>query len=151
MARMYSRKKGKSGSKKPMKKSIPSWVPYKQKEVELLIAKLAKEGKSPSMIGLILRDTYGIPDAQILCGKSITKILDEKKLMPEIPEDLTALIKRLAALMKHIENNKKDFAAKRGMIITSSKIKRLVKYYKRNGVLDAKWKFDPEKAGFFLE
>ena len=151
MARMYSRKRGKSGSKKPVKKTVPAWVPYKAKEVESIISKLSKEGKTASIIGLILRDTYGIPDVQILCGKSLTAILGEKKLSPEIPEDLTALIKRLAALKKHIGNNKNDFAAQRGMIITNSKIKRLVKYYKRTGKLSSKWKFDPEKAGFFLE
>lgn len=151
MARMYSRKRGKSGSKKPIKKTVPSWVLRNPKEVELLIAKLAKEGKSPSIIGLILRDTYGIPDVQVLCGKSITLILEEKKLMPEIPEDLNALIKRLAVLKKHLGNNKNDFAANRGMIITNSKIKRLVKYYKRTGKLGSKWKFDPDKVGFFLE
>ena len=36
MARMYSRKHGKSGSKKPAKKVNPSWTRYKGKEVELL-------------------------------------------------------------------------------------------------------------------
>ena len=62
MARMHSRKRGKAGSKKPMKKVLPLWVRYKSKELELLIVKLAKEGKTPSQIGVILRDTYGIPD-----------------------------------------------------------------------------------------
>ena len=55
MARMYSRKKGKAGSKKPFK-SKANWVKYKPKEVELLIAKFAKTGKTGSQIGLILRD-----------------------------------------------------------------------------------------------
>ncbi|MBI2107660.1 30S ribosomal protein S15 [Candidatus Woesearchaeota archaeon] len=151
MARMYSRRRGKSGSKKPVKKSVPSWVPLKAKEVELLIAKLYKEGSSPSLIGLILRDTYGIPDVQVLCGKSITGILSDKKIKLEVPEDLSSLIKKFAAVKKHLENNRKDQSARRGLLITSSKIKKLVKYYKRTGKLDEKWKFDPEKAGFFLE
>ena len=43
MARMHSRKKGKHGSKKPAKKSTPSWTRYKPKEIEMLIAKLAKD------------------------------------------------------------------------------------------------------------
>ena len=43
MARMHSRKRGKAGSKKPMKKVLPLWVRYKAKELELLIVKLAKE------------------------------------------------------------------------------------------------------------
>ena len=68
MARMYSRRKGKAGSKKPAKKQVPSWLRYKGKEVELLVVKLAKEGKNPSQIGLHLRDVYGIPDTKIVAG-----------------------------------------------------------------------------------
>ena len=47
MARMYSRKRGKHGSKKPAKKTVPSWTRYKPKEIELIIVKHAKEGKLP--------------------------------------------------------------------------------------------------------
>ena len=151
MARMHSRKKGKSGSKKPIKKAIPSWMGYKPKEVELLVVKLAKEGKSPSEIGLILRDNYGIPDVSIVCGKSITEVMRGNKLAPEIPDDLTALIRRTVLVRKHLEKNKKDQTAKRGLILTESKIKRLVKYYKANGKLPLEWKFDPETAGFFIK
>jgi len=71
MARIYSRRKGKSGSKKPIKKVLPTWVRYKAKEVELLIIKLAKEGKPLAEIGLILRDTYGIPSTRLLTNKKI--------------------------------------------------------------------------------
>jgi small subunit ribosomal protein S15 len=71
MARMYSRKRGKSGSKKPAKPILPGWVRYKAKEVELLVAKLAKEGKSSSEIGLFLRDVYGIPSVKLVTQKRI--------------------------------------------------------------------------------
>ena len=37
MARMYSRKKGKSGSTKPVKKGGYTWMNYKPKEAELLL------------------------------------------------------------------------------------------------------------------
>lgn len=148
---MYSRKRGKHGSKKPAKKTVPSWTRYKAKEVELLIAKLAKDGKVPSQIGLLLRDTYGIPSVSALCGKTVTAILDEKKQTPEVPEDLTALFKRYAAIAKHIDTNKHDETAKRGILITGSKIGRLTKYYKRVGRIPETWKFDSERAGFFAE
>ena len=151
MARMYSRKKGKHGSKKPLKKSVPSWVRYKPKEVELLIAKLSKEGKSAAQIGLLLRDTYGIPNVHVLCGKSITSILEEKKQLPEVPDDMIALFRNYAAIVKHIENNRHDQTAKRGLLITTSKIGRLTKYYKRTGRIPEAWKFDTERAGFFGE
>ena len=75
MGRMYSRKRGKSGSTKPTKNKQPSWVRYKDKEVELLIVELAKEEKTPSQIGLILRDIYGIAYVKQIAGKRITKVL----------------------------------------------------------------------------
>ncbi len=151
MARMHSRKRGKSGSKKPIKKALPVWLRYKPKEVELLIAKLAKEGKSSSEIGIILRDTYGIPDVRLLFKKKISQILKEKNLVPEIPDDLLALIRKSVAVRKHIEANRKDQTAKRGLTLTESLIKRLTKHYKKTGKLASEWKFDPERAGFYTK
>lgn len=151
MARMHSRKRGKHGSKKPAKKTAPSWSLYDAKKAELLIAKLTKEGKTTSQIGTILRDVYGIPSVLALCGKSISAILKDKKLTPEIPEDVTSLFKKYAALKKHIEVNKHDEAASRGILLTESKINRLMKYYKRTGRVPEAWKFDSERMGFFAE
>jgi len=150
MARMYSGSKGKAGSKRPFKTKA-RWVKYKPKEVELLIAKFAKAGKPASQIGLILRDTYGIPDVKKVLGKKITKLLGEQKIKPKLPEDLTSLIKRSIALRKHIKGNHKDEPARRGLILTESKIGRLVKYYKKNKVLPKEWKFDRSKAELFVE
>ena len=151
MARMYSRKKGKSGSKRPIKRTIPTWLVYKPQEIELLIAKFAKDEKNASEIGLILRDNYGIPSVKVVCGKSITEIIKDKNLLPELPDDLTSLIRRSALIRKHLEENTKDETAKRGLTLSESKIKRLVKYYKKVGKLPSEWKFDPERAGFFVK
>ncbi|NQU78930.1 30S ribosomal protein S15 [Candidatus Woesearchaeota archaeon] len=151
MARMHSRDKGVSGSKRPLKKTVPSWIRYKPKEVELLVGKMAKDGKTASQIGLHLRDTYGIPDVKTLSGKRITAIIIEKKLAPQVPEDLRALIKKAALVRKHLEDNKQDMPAFRGLQLTDSKINRLVKYYKRTGKLDVSWKYDPSKASTYLE
>ena len=151
MARKYSRKHGKSGSKKPIKKTLPVWLRYKPNEVEILIVKLAKEEKSSSEIGIILRDTYGIPDVRTLCKKKISQILIEKKTAPELPDDLTALIRKSVAIRKHTETNNKDETAKRGLTLTESKIKLLTKYYKKSGKLASEWKFDPERAGFYTK
>ena len=151
MARMYSRKRGKSGSKKPIKKTIPTWSRYKPKEIEMLVVKLAKEGNSSSKIGIILRDMYGIPSTKFVDNKRITSILKEKKLLPDTPEDMIALIKKAVLIKKHLENNPSDEPAKRGLTITESKIKRLTKYYKRSGRLPSEWHYEPEKAAIFLE
>ena len=151
MARMHSRKRGKSGSKKPLKKTVPVWLTYKANEVELLIAKLAKVGKSSSEIGTILRDTYGVPDIMTLCKKTVSDILKEKNIAPELPDDLMALIRKSVSIRKHMEANRKDQTAKRGLMLTESLIKRLTKYYKRTGKVASGWKFDPEHAGFFTK
>ena len=150
MSRMHNSRKGKAGSKKP-KESNVSWVPYKQKELELLVAKLAKSGLTPSQIGLHLRDTYGIPDVRKLLGKRLTAVLDSKKLLKKMPEDISSLIKRSIVVRKHLLKNKSDLGAKHGMILIESKIRRLAKYYKREHKLPADWKFNIEKAELYLE
>jgi small subunit ribosomal protein S15 len=151
MSRMHSRDKGVSGSKKPYKKTVPTWIGYKPNVVEMLITKMAKEGKTSSEIGLILRDTYGVPDVKVLTKKRIMQILKEKKLLTEVPEDLRALIKKSALVRKHLDDNKQDKTALRGLQLTESKIKRLVKYYKGTGRLPMEWKYIPSKASTYLE
>ncbi|MEM4268296.1 MAG: 30S ribosomal protein S15 [Candidatus Woesearchaeota archaeon] len=151
MARIYSRKKGKSGSTKPMKQQTPAWMSYKPKEIEILVLKLAKEGKTPSQIGVYLRDAYGIPWVKLVTKKSVTQILKEKNLLPALPEDLMSIIKKNVALRKHLEENKQDKVAKRGLTIAESKIKRLVDYYKKSGRLPKDWKYSPEKIRMLLE
>ena len=143
---MHSRKKGKSGSKKPLKKVKKVWLRYSDKEVEQLIIKLAKQGNTQSKIGIMLRDTYGVPDVKIILNKKVGDVLEEHKLKPKLPEDLVALIKKELNVMKHFEVNKKDMPPKRGLQLTESKINRLVKYYKRKGILDKSWVYDREKA-----
>jgi len=151
MARMHSRKRGKSGSVHPVKKTVPSWVRYKAKEVELLVVKLGKEGMTPSQIGIHLRDGYGIPGVKTITKKSITKILAEKKLLGELPEDLMAIIRKNVLVRKHLEGNHNDMVGKRGLQLADSKIKRLVDYYKKTGKLDKDWKYNPEKLRLLIE
>lgn len=147
---MHSRAKGKSGSKRPPEK-IPSWAPYKGKEVEKLIIKYAKVGKSSSEIGMILRDNYGINSVHALTGKRVNAVLDENKLSKKLPEDILSLIKKMVVIRQHREKNKQDQTAKRGELLTSSKIRRLVKYYKSVGKLSADWELDLTRLKIYLE
>lgn len=146
MARMHSRKKGQSGSTRPLDARKPTWIRYKPKEIELLIVKLAKEGKTASEIGLVLRDSYGVPDVKRLTEKSVTQIMNEKKIAPEVPEDLFALMERSVIIRTHLENNKQDMTALRGLQLTEAKINRLAKYYKLKGKLALDWKYDPARV-----
>ena len=149
MARMHSRDKGKSGSKKPIKK-IPSWVPYKGKEVEKLVLKYAKEEKSTSQIGIILRDQYGINSIKAVAGKSVLAILKENNLSKDLPEDLLNLIRKMIDLKAHLEKNRQDQTAKRGLLLTSSKVRRLTKYYQKSKRLPKDWKLDMNKLKMYV-
>jgi small subunit ribosomal protein S15 len=151
MAKMHSRARGRSGSNRPLHKTTPSWTPLQKKELELLVVKLAKEGNSPSKIGLMLRDSYGIPDARPVLGKRVTELLVEKNLAPKLPEDLQALMRKSVLLRKHLELNRLDGPAVRGLLYTESKIKRLAKYYKAIKRLPLDWKYDPEKIKLVTE
>lgn len=148
---MHSRARGVSGSTKPIKKIVPGWLKYTAKEAELLVVKYAKEDKKPSQIGMLLRDQYGIPDIKLVTGKSINQILEEKNLKHELPEDFLALIKKSVLIKKHLEENRKDMPAKRGLQLTDSKIRRLAKFYKREGVLDPKWRYNAEQFKMYAQ
>jgi small subunit ribosomal protein S15 len=150
MARMYSRKKGKSKSRKPETNSA-TWVTYSDKEVEKLVLKYQKVGHSSSEIGIVLRDKYGIGDVKTITGKRINKILEEKGVVRKLPEDILNLIKRMVALKAHLDKNKKDQAAKRGLLLTDSKIRRLSKYYIKSKKLPKDWKLNRDRLKMYLE
>jgi small subunit ribosomal protein S15 len=151
MARMHSKKRGKSGSKRPSIKTIPKWVRYKKAEIEEIVVKLAKEGNSTSKIGLMLRDQFGIPSVKLLTGKTISQIMKNEKIYPKLPEDLFNLLKQTVNLRNHMEKNKADYTSKRGLELLESKIRRLGKYYVRNKILPLDWKYDPEKVKLLVQ
>ncbi len=138
-------KKGRSSSTRPVTKTPPGWVRYTPEQIEQLIVELARRGFTPSMIGIILRDQYGIPLVKPILGKSITEVLEAHGLTSQIPEDLMFLIRKAIKIRKHLEEHPKDMSAKRGLILTESKIRRLVKYYKRVGKLPEDFEYRPEQ------
>jgi small subunit ribosomal protein S15 len=151
MARMYSRKKGNHGSKKPPMKIVPKWVKQKGPEIEDIVVSLAKDRKSSSMIGTILRDQYGIPDSRLVTKKSVTEIMREAKAYPEMPEDLMSLFKKAVMLREHMKKSKKDKKAAVGLQHLESKIRRLVKYYSREGLVPKDFQYDHEKAKLIIQ
>lgn len=126
-------------------------IKYSKQDVEKLVVELAKKGYKPSMIGLILRDSYGIPNVKEITGSSITKILEKNNFKLEIPEDLLNLMKRAVKLRDHLTIHRKDKHSMRGLISIESKIKRLEKYYKRIGKLPKTWKYDIETAKIIVQ
>ena len=149
IARIYARKKGKSGSKRPLVKA--KWVIYNKEEIERIIIKLAKDKLQTAKIGLVLRDQYGVPSVKTVAGKTISKILKENDLTPKLPEDLFNLLKRAVNLRNHLERNKRDKHSKRGLELLESKVRRLGKYYVKTRKLPEGWKYDPEQAKLIVE
>jgi len=119
-------------------------------KVEELVVKLAKEGRSASEIGIILRDQYGVPSVKQAVGKSVVQILEARGIKHELPEDLMNLIRKAVALHRHLDRNRKDFASKHGLGLVEAKINRLAKYYVRMGVLPEGWRYEPEKAALLV-
>ena len=151
MARMHTRTKGKSGSTHPMREKHPDWSSLNPREIEGRIMELAKAEKSTSEIGMILRDQYAVPSVKIATGKTVSKILEQNKIKPELPEDLQSLIKIALKLKKHIDHHKKDLKTKRSLQLTESKIRRLMKYYRREERLPVGWKYSLEQAKLMFE
>ncbi len=151
MSRMHSSKRGTSGSKRPLVTESPKWVQQTPDEVKDMITKMAGEGMSMAKIGLVLRDQYAVPNVRLLTGKSIKEILEEKGIKPELPEDLQALMKRAVAMSGHVRKNRKDLHNLRGRQLLESKIRRLVKYYKREGIISETWNYSLETAALEVE
>ncbi|HEY4657420.1 MAG TPA: 30S ribosomal protein S15 [Candidatus Bathyarchaeia archaeon] len=145
MARLYSGKRGSSGSTRPVSRRPPSWFKYEPEEVEAIVQKLAREGNSPSIIGQMLRDKYGIPLVTQVAGRRLERLLSPE-LRPKIPEDLENLVKKATGARRHLEKNRKDYPNKRDLALIESKIHRLVSFYRSKGRLPKEWEYKPVAA-----
>lgn len=150
MARMHTRRKGQSGSKKPLRSEPPKWSNTNKEEIENIIQQLASQGKSSSEMGMILRDRYGVPDVTLATGKKIGTIIKERNVAPKIPEDLNNLIEKVLELKKYVDRNPKDVHNKRSLNNMESKIRRLQKYYHREGVLPKDWNYSIQRAEMLI-
>jgi small subunit ribosomal protein S15 len=141
MARIHVHTHGKSHSTRPSSKAASSWLTQNRDEVSALVVKLAKEGLSPSEIGLTFRDQHGIPLVKSLLGKGVTRILVENNIKSEMPEDLDKLVKKALGLQKHLKVHNSDHRNVRSLELLESKIHRISKYYKRAGKIPKNWKY----------
>ncbi len=151
MAKLHSKKHGKSGRKRPKSRVSPKWVDYKASEVKEIITDLAKKGTSQTAIGLMLRDQHGIPAVKPILGKTLGAFLAEENLTTQYPDDLLNLIKRAVGVRNHLKANKADVHNKVKLLHVESKIHRLAKYYARKGRLPADWKYKPETAALLVK
>ena len=99
----------------------PSWLKINKEQAEELVVKLAKEGKSPEKIGLILRDQHGIPTTRVY-GIKLNKILKQKSI--EVNPDLNNINKKTEKVKKHLEKHKHDTSAKKALIKREAMLKK---------------------------
>jgi small subunit ribosomal protein S15 len=144
MARMHSRKKGASRSRPPTVEKVPDWSDVSKEELEKLVIKLHDSGLPSTKIGLTLRDQYGVPSVRLVLGKNMNRFLKENSSIPEIPEDLSNLMRHSLQVRKHLKTNVKDVHNKRSLQLMENKIRRLVKYYHDSGRLARSWEYRPE-------
>ena len=129
MARMHTRRHGKSGSKRPLRDKNPSWVPLDAAEVTSKAVELARRGETLPRIGTILRDEHGVPSVRLATGKRLEVLLTDEGAAPKLPEDMRALIRRAMRLQDHLATNPKDLHNGRSLHLIEAKIRRLVHYY----------------------
>jgi len=151
MARQHTRKTGKSGSLRPLVAKNTKWEVSK-KAVENAVETQAKQGKSTSEIGSILRDSYGVPDAKKVLDTGIASYLKEKDIIKkdEFPEDLKNLLTKAIAMHTHLQINNHDAHNRNNFLRVKSKVKRLLKYYQRKKYMPKKWIFTIENAKLII-
>jgi small subunit ribosomal protein S15 len=141
LARIHSHRHGKSHQTRPPSTTAPAWVTATPEEVRNVILKLAKDGASPSKIGLVLRDDYGVPLAKPILGKSIGEVISDAKAAPKLPEDLRDLMERAQRVQKHLQVHGSDRKNVHSLELIEAKIYRLSKYYKARGTLPSDFKY----------
>jgi small subunit ribosomal protein S15 len=102
---------------------------------------MSKDGMSPSEIGLKLRDEHGVPLVKSVVGKSLTEVLADNNVKPDMPEDLDVLVKKAIGLQKHLKVHNSDHRNVRSLELVEAKIHRLSKYYKSKGKIPQNWKY----------
>jgi small subunit ribosomal protein S15 len=151
---MHTRRRGSSGSDRPVADEPPEWSDVDAGDVEDRVVELAEQGYSPSQIGLKLRDEgvtgTPVPDVKLVTSKKMTEILEENDAGPDVPEDLENLMERAVRLREHVDENPQDKQNKRALQNTESKVRRLVNYYRGNE-LDEDFTYTYDVAKRLLE
>jgi small subunit ribosomal protein S15 len=153
MARMYSSRKGKSGSTRPHVTEAPSWSNSDKASIEATILDLAKAGHSTAEIGTILRDQHAVPSVRLVTGKRVNQILSDNGVEKKYPEDMMNLMRQAVRIINHLGTgrNHKDLHNKRALELTEGKIRRLANYYKKSGRLPEDWRYKRDELRLMVE
>ncbi len=121
------------------------------REVEKKVIEMAKDGLQPAIIGIKLRDQYGIPSVHDMTGKKVAAIIKEAGLAPKIPQEMANLLRRVIALQEHLLHNRKDLHNTRGLELLEARIRKLAKYYKSRDELAQSWKYTRAGARLLVD
>ncbi len=141
VGRLHSHRHGQSHSTRPITPSSPTWIRQSPEEIEELIVKYSKEGLTTSQIGVKLRDQHAIPLTKPIIKKSVTKVLEQKGIKQDMPEDLNNIVKKALGLQKHLKTHKSDRRNVRSLELLEAKVHRLSSYYKKIGRIPKTWKY----------
>ncbi len=151
MSRIHSGRKGRSGSDRPFPASKPTWAIPEPDELVDRAVQLARGGLSSAQVGTVLRDTYGVPSVRLATGQRLVPLLAAHGVKPELPEDLTALLRRVVTLQRHLATHPRDESNRRGLSLIESRIRRLVRYYRDRHQLPDGWRYSAAEAALQVE
>lgn len=150
MARLHTRRHGRSKSRKPMESEAKT-AGADTKQLEDTITTYAKQGMKSALIGQKVKDEHKVGYLKNALGKRLTVFLAEKGFRSEMPSDLVELMRRAVNMRKHLGANHRDVYNTTRLHRVESKIWRLGKYYRNSGKLPSGWKYDPEQAALIIK
>ncbi len=154
MAKMHSKKKGKSKSRKPILDSSEfgkGSEKLSKDEIAELAANYARQGMGPALIGERLKKDHGVKYVKQATGSRLVKVLESKGVKADIPQDMRDLMTKAVRVRRHLAKNNQDVYSRVRLIRIESKLLRLSRYYKSRGVLPSKWKYDPQQAELIVK
>jgi small subunit ribosomal protein S15 len=149
LARLHTRKHGKSKSRKPAQADVR--LDADKAKVEKAILEYSKEGLSAAAIGQRIKEKHDAGYLKPLLGKRLNQFLMEKGTKKTIPDDMMALMRKAVGMHKHLDANKRDVYGRLRLARVEAKIWRLSKYYRESGKLPVDWKYDPAQAALMIK
>jgi small subunit ribosomal protein S15 len=119
-----------------------------KEKINDIIKDLWNKGFTPSLIGKRIKEEFGVKVKDIT-GKKLTRYAKELGLKLEIPEELIYLFKKVNRMVKHLETNRKDIVTKKSLEELESRIKSLIKYYKKKKKLPESFEYSRDIAKMY--
>ena len=153
MARLHTKRHGKSKSRKPIlgSGSVIEGAENDKDKIVKYAVEYAKQGLPPALIGEKLKKDHSVPYINHMLGKKLEAVLKENGIQESVPYDMLALMKKAVKLRKHLEKNKQDVSNTVRLGRIEAKIWRLTKYYIKSGKLPDGWRYNPKQAELLVK